>query len=174
MIHTQSPWCVWSIASSLTGKGNVMNGKPVELGTARVASATPREEGPVDPMPTSAEQQPAAASTPVNMSSEQLDQLRGKIIDILHTCFDPEIPVNIYELGLIYDLILKPDGAVNILMTLTTPACPVAGSLPGEVERKVKSVPGVTAASVDLVWDPPWDKNRMSEAAKLQLGIDDW
>ncbi len=99
---------------------------------------------------------------------------RDQIVEVLHTCFDPEIPVNIYELGLIYDLILKPDGRVNILMTLTTPACPVAGSLPGDVERKVKQVPGVTAVKVDLVWDPPWDKNRMSEAAKLQLGIDDW
>jgi FeS assembly SUF system protein len=148
-----------------------MNPKPVELGTARLRPSAGQEEQPMNAMPVS-EEPPLAGQ--VNLSPEQTEQLRGKIIDVLHTCFDPEVPVNIYELGLIYDLILQPDGKVNILMTLTTPACPVAGSLPGEVEQKVKKIPGLTAVKVDLVWDPPWDKNRMSEAAKLQLGIDDW
>jgi FeS assembly SUF system protein len=99
--------------------------------------------------------------------------LEERVIAALHTCYDPEIPVDIYELGLIYELKVDPSGAVAIKMTLTTPACPVAGALPGEVERKVAAVPGVTSARVELVWDPPWDKSRMSEAAQLQLGLFD-
>ena len=97
--------------------------------------------------------------------------LEAPIIEVLHTCFDPEIPVDIYELGLIYGIDVQPSGEVNIRMTLTSPGCPVAGSLPGEVEEKVRSVPGVTSAKVDLVWDPPWCMENMSEAAKLQLGM---
>ena len=97
--------------------------------------------------------------------------LEASIIEVLHTCFDPEIPVDIYELGLIYGIDIQPSGEVTIRMTLTSPGCPVAGSLPGEVEEKVRSVPGVTAAKVELVWDPPWCMDNMSEAAKLQLGM---
>jgi FeS assembly SUF system protein len=100
--------------------------------------------------------------------------LEEKVIAAIKTCYDPEIPLNIYELGLIYELKVDPAGAVAIKMTLTSPACPVAGALPREVEQKVAAVPGVSSAKVELVWDPPWDKSRMSEAAKLQLGIDDW
>ncbi len=119
--------------------------------------------------------QPPAASAPLAepLNAEQIPALKERIIALLHTCFDPEIPVNIYELGLIYDITIAPDGAVGIRMTLTSPACPVAGSLPPDVQRKIASLPQVTAAQVDVVWDPPWDKSRMSEAAKLQLGIDD-
>lgn len=97
--------------------------------------------------------------------------LEEKVIDALRTCYDPEIPINIYDLGLIYGLDVN-GGAVAIRMTLTAPNCPVAGSLPGEVERKVRRVPGVTEAKVELVWDPPWDRTRLSPAAKLQLGLD--
>jgi FeS assembly SUF system protein len=97
--------------------------------------------------------------------------LREQVIDVLKTCYDPEVPVNIYELGLIYDLTVSPEGAAHIRMTLTSPACPVAGSLPGEVETKVRKVPGLKDVKVELVWDPPWDKDRMSEAAQLQLGL---
>ena len=97
--------------------------------------------------------------------------LEAPIIAALHTCFDPEIPVDIYELGLIYGIDVQPGGEVNIRMTLTSPGCPVAGILPGEVEEKVRSVPGVTGAKVELVWDPPWGMEKMSEAAKLQLGM---
>jgi FeS assembly SUF system protein len=89
----------------------------------------------------------------------------------LRTCFDPEIPVNIYELGLIYDLSIDPAGAVNIEMTLTSPGCPVAGTLPKDVENKVRAVAGVGDVKVDLVWEPPWDPSRMTEAARLQLGF---
>lgn len=107
------------------------------------------------------------------LTTEQIADTKKRIVDVLLTCFDPEIPVNIYELGLIYDVEVQPTGAAKIRMTLTSPACPVAGSLPPDVQRKVRAVPGVTSAQVDVVWDPPWDKSRMSEAAKLQLGIDD-
>ncbi len=89
----------------------------------------------------------------------------------LRSCYDPEIPVDIYELGLIYDVSVEPSGDVAIRMTLTSPACPVAGSLPGEVEGRVRGVTGVRDVRVELVWDPPWDKDRMSEAAKVQLGF---
>lgn len=101
---------------------------------------------------------------------EELD-LESKVIEVLHTCYDPEIPVDIYELGLIYGVEVTPQGAVNVKMTLTAPSCPVADSLPGEVETKIRAVPGVTDAKVDLVWDPPWCSDRMSEAAKLELGL---
>jgi FeS assembly SUF system protein len=97
--------------------------------------------------------------------------LRERVIEVLKTCFDPEIPVNIYELGLVYSVDVNPPADVSIRMTLTSPACPVAGSLPPEVEQKVRSIPGVTDARVELVWEPPWSPNMMTEAAKLQLGF---
>ena len=95
-----------------------------------------------------------------------------EVIAALRTCYDPEIPVNIYDLGLVYELKVSPSGEVGIKMTLTAPNCPVAGSLPGSVESRVRAVPGVTDVKVELVWEPPWDRNRMSDAAKLQLGMD--
>ncbi len=97
--------------------------------------------------------------------------LKDRVIDELKTIYDPEIPVNIYELGLIYDVDLDDDGKAMITMTLTTPMCPVAESMPGEVEDKVRGVDGVTEAKVDLVWEPPWDMSKLSEAAKLELGM---
>ncbi len=103
----------------------------------------------------------------------EIEKLNTAIIEAMHKVFDPEIPVNIYELGLIYDITIAPTGSVDIRMTLTSPGCPVAGTLPGEVQRKVLPLDNVTAAKVDVIWDPPWTPARMSEAAKLQLGIDD-
>ncbi len=97
--------------------------------------------------------------------------LENQVIEALRTVFDPEIPVNIYELGLVYDVIVNADKTVNVIMTLTSPACPVAGSLPGEVEARVRAVPGVKDVIVDVVWDPPWNMDMMSEAAKLELGF---
>jgi FeS assembly SUF system protein len=99
--------------------------------------------------------------------------LYDRVIAALKTVYDPEMPVNIYELGLIYGQNVNPSGEVEIRMTLTAPNCPVAGSLPGEVERAVRSVPGITAVRVEVTFDPPWSKDRMSEAAKLALGIED-
>jgi FeS assembly SUF system protein len=97
--------------------------------------------------------------------------LRERVEAVLHTIYDPEIPVNIYELGLIYNLDVSENGVVDIEMTLTAPNCPAAGMMPAEVEAKVCAVDGVTSANVELVWDPPWDKSRMSEAARLELGF---
>lgn len=97
--------------------------------------------------------------------------LEAQVIEVLQSCYDPEIPVNIYELGLIYDLKVDAEGSVEIKMTLTSPHCPVAGSLPGEVQEKVRAVPGVKDVHLELVWDPPWDMSKMSEATKLALGF---
>ncbi len=97
--------------------------------------------------------------------------LKEQIIETLRTCYDPEIPVDIYELGLIYEIQVNPSGMVYIQMTLTAPNCPVAGSLPQDVQTKVSAIPGVQDVKVDLVFDPPWDRSRMSQAAKLQLGM---
>ncbi len=97
--------------------------------------------------------------------------LKEQIIETLRTCYDPEIPVNIYELGLIYEIQVDPSGMVYIKMTLTAPNCPVAGSLPQDVQTRVSAVPGVKDVKVDLVFDPPWDRSKMSQAAKLQLGM---
>ena len=119
-------------------------------------------DAPVEPSPD------AAAPPPV--TAEML-ALKDSVIAVMKTVFDPEIPVNIYELGMVYGVEVKPDLFVKVRMTLTSPACPVAGSLPGEVEAKVKGVAGVNDAKVDLVWDPPWHPDMMSEAAKLTLGF---
>lgn len=97
--------------------------------------------------------------------------VEAEVIEAIRNVFDPEIPVNIYELGLIYEIKVSETGAVAIRMTLTAPSCPAAQSLPGEVQTRVKEVPGVTDVSVDVVWEPPWDPSRMSEAARLQLGM---
>ena len=113
------------------------------------------------------------SSPPPSLPADAGATLEEKVIAALRSCYDPEIPVNIYELGLIYDLQVDPSGAVSIRMTLTSPACPVAGALPGDVQAKVQAVPGVTSAKVELVWDPPWEMSRMSEEARLQLGLFD-
>ena len=97
--------------------------------------------------------------------------LKPAIVKAVSTVFDPEIPVNIYELGLIYDIVVDANGVAGITMTLTAPGCPVAHTLPVDVANKVKAVDGVTDAKVDIVWEPAWTKDRMSDAAKLQLGM---
>jgi len=119
-----------------------------------------------------------ASTTSVTASAifERRDPLRTltmqpQIVEALSTIFDPEIPVNIYELGLIYETAVDPDNAIGVRMTLTAPGCPAAQVLPVEVVNKLKQLPGVTDAQVEIVWDPPWDKDRMSDAAKLQLGM---
>ena len=99
------------------------------------------------------------------------EKLRERVEDALRQVYDPEIPVNIFELGLIYGIDVSEEGAVQIRMTLTAPSCPAAGAMPGEVESRVAAVEGVKDVTVELVWDPPWDQSRMSEAAKLELGL---
>jgi len=111
-------------------------------------------------------QQPAAVG-----AGEPGGVLYDGVVQALREIFDPEIPVNIYDLGLIYGVDATPDGAVTVTMTLTTPHCPVAESMPAEVEMRVSAVPGVRDAEVNLVWDPPWDPQKMSDEAKLELGM---
>jgi FeS assembly SUF system protein len=110
------------------------------------------------------------ADTQAPASYEGTD-VRERIIEALRSIYDPEIPVNIYDLGLIYELNIDDQGRVEVKMTLTAPACPVAGSMPGQVEDVVRQVPGVSEARVELVWDPPWSQDRMSEEAQLTLGL---
>ena len=140
-----------------------MSSKTTPLDTSRLTNQPPVE--PPKPAPS------GPLAEPLTMT--QIEDLKNAIVAALCTCFDPEIPVNIYELGLIYDIDIAPTGAVGIRMTLTSPMCPAAGTIPGDAQRKVEAIPRVTAVKVEVVWDPPWDKDRMSEAAKLQLGIDD-
>ncbi len=126
-------------------------------------------------------QQPQTPSAPAETRARQTDAmvpdaeqtsaLRPQIVAALRKVFDPEIPVNIYELGLIYDIIVDRSKAVGIRMTLTAPACPAAQFLPGEVQRQIAAIPDVSDVNVDVVWEPPWDRSRMSDAAKLQLGM---
>ena len=135
---------------------------PLTVENAAPSVAPPTPETPPKP----------PLATP--LTHEEIETLQQRIVEALHKCFDPEIPVNIYELGLIYEITIAPTGAVEIKMTLTSPGCPVAGSLPGDVQRRVLAVDPVTSAKVDVVWEPMWTPARMSEAAKLQLGIDDY
>ena len=101
----------------------------------------------------------------------EVDLLGERVIEVLRTVYDPEIPVNIFELGLIYKVDIGDDNHVLIEMTLTSPACPVAGTLPGEVETKVSDIEGISGATVELVWDPPWNPSMMTEEAQLELGM---
>lgn len=99
------------------------------------------------------------------------EAVREGVVAALRTVFDPEIPVNIYDLGLVYGIDVDAEGKVDVRMTLTAPGCPVAGSLPGEVEVRLEEVPGVTAANVELVWEPQWSPDLLTEDVKLQLGL---
>ena len=105
------------------------------------------------------------------MSELNKQELEEKIIQVLKSCYDPEIPVNIFDLGLIYEINVDDENNLLIKMTLTSPACPVAGSLPGEVQTKLKSIPGINDVYIELVWNPPWDRDMMSDIAKIELGF---
>ncbi len=122
-------------------------------------------------LPESAAPAPPAADRPTNAPAEGGGELYDEVVAMLRTVFDPEIPVNIYELGMIYHIDVDADSNVHVKMTLTSPNCPVAGTLPGEVQQKVQSVGNVTNAEVELVWEPPWNPEMMSEAARLELGM---
>src|SRR5262249_30621093 len=157
-------WRIWCAASRVTqqswpindiGSGS-MNPHTTSLETTRLKgngeSSTPAAALPSKP--------PLAKP----LTDDEIPSLKNDVFAALCTCFDPEVPVNIYELGLIYEVTISPSGEVGVRMTLTSPACPVAGTLPGEVQRKVFEIHNVTSAKVEIVWDPPWTKDRMSEA----------
>jgi len=128
------------------------------------------ESGTTTTSPATAKPQAAGeGGTPPQTPRQR--EIEIKVIGVLRTVFDPEIPVNIYDLGLIYDVKVDETDAVFVKMTLTAPGCPVAGSLPGEVAAKIENIPDVRSAEVQLVWDPPWTKDRMSEGAMLDLGF---
>ncbi len=133
-----------------------------------------REGTPEAPTPAEApvERAPSVA-TPPPPPAEPVDvaKLQDGVLRTLKTCYDPEIPVNIYDLGLVYDVKVEPDGSVQVVMTLTSPSCPVAESLPTEVREKIGMLPGVRSARVDIVWEPQWGPDMMSEAAKLELNL---
>ena len=111
----------------------------------------------------SQESEPSGAQEPGSLES--------RVVGVLRTIYDPEIPVDIYELGLVYEVQVSPEGCARVVMTLTSPHCPVAESLPAEVEQKIKAVEGVREVKLELTWEPPWGPDKMSEAARLQLGM---
>jgi FeS assembly SUF system protein len=132
---------------------------------------------PADPEPSEAqirsaasEETQPAADAPAERANENAE-LKNKIIDVIKTCYDPEIPVNIYELGLIYDVKVDEENNAHVKMTLTAPNCPAAQSLPAEVKYKIEAMDEINSASVEIVFDPPWNPNRMSDSAKLVLNI---
>ena len=130
----------------------------------------PDEKSLSDFMPAPAGEFTARAGSPLDPTTGEVAR-ESAVIAALEKVYDPEIPVNLYELGLIYDLAIAANGAVEIEMSLTAPGCPVAGEMPGQVARAVAEVPGVGEVAVRLVWDPPWTPERMSEDAKLALGM---
>lgn len=130
-----------------------------------VVEKTPEEATPE----TGADEQGVEATA--SASAEGAPDLEAQIVEAISTVYDPEIPVNVYELGLIYNVAVRDNGHVDVIMTLTSPACPVAGTLPGEIQAKVEGVPGVKSADVEIVWDPVWNPSMMSEAARLELGM---
>ena len=136
-------------------------------GTRTAPAAPPKELPPPDLSKLPKDEQ----GNPRDLTLAEAKQSKESVIRELQTIYDPEIPVNIYELGMIYNVSVGLKGDVHVKMTLTSPACPVAGTLPGEVEQKLRALSGVTQARVELVWDPPWNKSMMSEAAKLELNV---
>jgi FeS assembly SUF system protein len=147
---------------------------PEPLGGSAPRGADTSSESPARPGPESIEgSAPRPSPEPLEGSAARPgpEEIRERIIAQLHTVYDPEIPVDIYELGLVYEVRVDEAGRAAIRMTLTSPMCPAAEMLPPEVETKARSVPGVSSVELELVWDPPWSPERMSEAAKLELGM---
>ena len=146
---------------------------------------TPVENTPVDSSPESAETQPSdpargeatadsdapAEENHPSITDDEATVINERVVETLKTVYDPEIPVDIYQLGMIYEVDVNDTAFTFVKMTLTSPSCPVAGTLPGEVEEKVKKVDGVRDAKIELVWEPPWTPDMMSDAAKLQLNM---
>ncbi len=137
----------------------------VNIDIPNLSGENPAEESPKP-------QKSLQENIPVEpLTSADKIAMEMKVVEVLKTVYDPEIPVDIYELGLIYSITINDDRSVDIVMTLTSPACPVAGTLPGDVETKVKMLPDVTDVRMELTFEPPWDKDKMSEVAKFELGF---
>jgi len=166
--------------------------KDADVATTEVSSAVAPATTPAVEVPAAAVAEPTLPSSDWHINTEALTAppppkpdtlvvgppdpaltaaMQAPIIDVIKTVYDPEIPVDIYELGLIYEIIVDAQKQVLVKMTLTSPACPSAQQIPSEVRYKVKALPEVSDAVVEIVWEPPWDKDRMSEAARLQLGF---
>lgn len=141
-----------------------------ELNGSRTA-ITDIEKAEVKPLISSDQNTESSDKKPENNNTHSPEEIKEEVIKVLKTCYDPEIPVDVWELGLIYDIIAATNGDVLILMTLTSPSCPVAGILPREIEQKVQDHPMVNECKVELTFDPPWNMNMMSEVAKLELGF---
>jgi len=163
---------------SSTSPGDPIHLPVVSTGRLDAAAATRAPAGESRDVPAASTAAAPTNNPPAATPAQNADDpafrkklLEGRVIEAISQIYDPEIPVNIYELGLIYKVDVHDDNSVDVQMTLTAPACPVAGSLPGQVEQKIESIPEVTKATVELVWDPPWSRDRMSEAAQLQLGL---
>jgi FeS assembly SUF system protein len=159
--------------ADLRTRGSMPEPTPPLPSSVAVAEPAPPAGSFVD---TSALTAPSAATTGDQPAVGSADpaltaEFQPMIVETLKTVYDPEIPVDIYELGLIYDIAVDADRRALVKMTLTSPACPSAQQIPSEVRYKVKAIPGLADATVEIVWEPPWDKDRMSEAAKLQLGF---
>jgi FeS assembly SUF system protein len=137
------------------------------LGDSKGASEGPKQEKPLDETKLPKDEN----GNPRDLTMAEAKEVKEAVITEMRTIFDPEIPVNIYELGLVYNVSVGLKGDVHVRMTLTSPACPVAGTLPGEVEQKIANLARVTRSKVELVWSPQWDKSMMSEAAKLELNV---
>ena len=167
---------MFSIFNKLTGRAGSAEGDTAEATTATATPPAPESAGSsapalnVDALVAPPATPPAAAAFgPVDQA--KTEALSPAIVEAISTVFDPEIPVNIYELGLIYSIEADAEGQVHVNMTLTSPACPSAQQLPSEVRFKVKAVEGVKDCAVEVVWEPPWTKDMMSETAKLTLGM---
>ena len=151
---------------------------PVEAAGNRAAEAAPPVKSapsspntPLPVVPAGGGHTNRITAVPAERKTIEYKLLEGKIIAALKTVYDPEIPVDIYELGLIYDIEIDDAKSVTVRMTLTAPGCPVAGSLPGDVERRIEAIPEVKSATVELVWEPTWSRDMMSEEALLSLGM---
>ncbi len=145
------------------------SGKADQLRADAINASTvpgkPKKERPIHPHVNRISASPAA------LKSQRQFELEREVIRACRNVFDPELPVNIYDLGLIYDIDVDPEDRVHVRMTLTAPGCPVAGSLPPQVEQQIEAIPAVRSATVELVWEPQWTKDMMSDAAQLQLGL---
>ena len=144
---------------------------PIRVKCATLAWHTLRAAIEQRPGAVSSEEGTDSEGVPQNLPLGSKQELQANIVRVLRQVYDPEIPVNLYDLGLIYDIVVEDPSSVLVKMTLTTPACPMANLLVQQVQSTIQALPGVTSAKVELVWDPPWDQRMMSEAAKLQLGL---